>query len=61
MTTDADDHTRIRLEELLAAVRTTDGPLIEPLSLEPAIRNIEETLEAYEQLDSSAVSPEDVR
>ncbi|WP_254523282.1 hypothetical protein [Natrinema caseinilyticum] len=52
MTADADYHTRVRLEDLLVAVRTTDGHLVEPLSLEPAIRNIAETLEAYERLEA---------
>lgn len=50
MTSDA-DRTRIRLEEIRAEVRVLESALPEPLTLEPAIRDITATLEAYESID----------
>lgn len=50
MTTDADSPVRIRLEEILDDVRTLDGQVADPLTLEPAIRNLEGTIEAYERI-----------
>lgn len=50
MTTDTDHRTYVRLEEVLENVKTLDGQLADPLSLGPSIRNLEETIEAYERL-----------
>lgn len=44
--------TLVRLEEVLDDVETLDGQLATPLSLEPAIQNLERTIEVYERLDS---------
>ncbi|WP_408960157.1 hypothetical protein [Natrinema sp. 74] len=52
MTTDAEQPIRVRLEEVLDDIQTLEGQLADPLSLGPAIRNLEETIEAYERLCS---------
>ncbi|RZH68996.1 hypothetical protein [Natrinema altunense] len=49
MTTDTDP-TRVRLAELLEDLRTLEDTVPDALTLEPAIRNCEMTLEAYERL-----------
>ncbi|WP_254521896.1 hypothetical protein [Natrinema caseinilyticum] len=51
MTPTAHDHTRVRLEEVLSEIGMLDGQLVEPLSLGPAIQNVEETIHVYERLD----------
>ncbi|QLG47323.1 hypothetical protein [Natrinema halophilum] len=45
-----DDRMRVRLEEIRADLETLDDYLLEPLSLQPAIANLEMTLEVYRDL-----------
>ncbi|QLG49660.1 hypothetical protein [Natrinema halophilum] len=55
MTPTAHDHTRVRLEEVLADIETLDDQLLAPLSLGPAIRNVEETIQVYERLEPGEI------
>ncbi|UHQ96347.1 hypothetical protein [Natrinema halophilum] len=52
MTSGPEHPVRVRLEEVLADVWMLNGEIIEPLSLEPAIRNIEETIEVYKRIEA---------
>ncbi|QLG47837.1 hypothetical protein [Natrinema halophilum] len=62
MTNGPEHPVRVRLEEVLADVWILDGEIIEPLSLEPAIRNIEETIEVYKRIEADdSYSTEDDR
>ncbi|QLG49788.1 hypothetical protein [Natrinema halophilum] len=48
------DRMRVRLEEVLAEVETLDGHLRGPLTLEPAISNIEMIIAAYETFETDS-------
>ncbi|QLG48962.1 hypothetical protein [Natrinema halophilum] len=52
------DRMRVRLEELLAEMETLDRHLLAPLSLGPAITNLEMMIEVYEGLETTG---EDLR
>ncbi|WP_254524937.1 hypothetical protein [Natrinema caseinilyticum] len=52
MTSGPEHPIRVRLEEVLADVWMLEGEIIEPLSLEPAMKNIEETIEVYKRLEA---------
>ena len=53
------DHTRIRLEEVREEVLVLETALPEPLTLEPAIREITATLEAYDSIDRDLAADRD--
>ncbi|WP_222913541.1 hypothetical protein [Natrinema sp. SYSU A 869] len=59
MTTDADHAMRVRLEEVLDDIKTLDGQLADLLTLGPAIRNLEETIEVYERFDIEDHDPQE--
>ncbi|WP_254533323.1 hypothetical protein [Natrinema gelatinilyticum] len=52
MTSGPEHPIRVRLEEVLADVWMLEGEIIEPLSLEPAMQNLEETIEVYKRLEA---------
>ncbi|WP_254523030.1 hypothetical protein [Natrinema caseinilyticum] len=56
MTTRSRDRARIRLIEIRDQVRTADRALPDPLTLEPSIRNISETIEAADRIAGDGAS-----
>ncbi|SEQ00427.1 hypothetical protein [Natrinema salaciae] len=52
MTTEPEHPVHARLEEILSEVRVLNRQLIHPLTLDPAIRNLKETIEVYKRLEA---------
>ncbi|WP_254525782.1 hypothetical protein [Natrinema caseinilyticum] len=52
MTADSHEFLRIRLEEVRGEILTLDGQLPDPITMRPAIKNIDETIELFERIDA---------